>query len=188
MTSRDAADLYAPLRERWEYLRDLWRASYPNGPEVELSATYRDKEDQNAAHQRGASTLRWKQSLHNYEPAYAFDFFFEQDGRAIWDRADWYAEFGEMAKNVGLEWGGDWTRLVDRAHVQMPMTWYAALDGRIPELPPLPAKRTDEWQLVVHLRSNVMQVVPIPPGTHVVTRMDADKRRIWVDVREGDQA
>jgi hypothetical protein len=50
----------------------------------------------------------------------ASDLAFLQDGRASWSEAHDWDLLGEVAKAVGLEWGGDWTTLVDRPHVQLP--------------------------------------------------------------------
>src|SRR5262245_18668914 len=45
----------------------------------------------------------------------AADFAFTTKGRENWQL------LGQTAKELGLEWGGDWKTLVDRPHVQMPM-------------------------------------------------------------------
>jgi peptidoglycan L-alanyl-D-glutamate endopeptidase CwlK len=64
------------------------------------------------------------QSLHLY--GLALDATPLQDGRLPWedgederDAALW-ARYGAAAVAAGLEWGGNWTRLKDRPHVEMP--------------------------------------------------------------------
>ena len=180
MSSRDPHELHAPLRERWEYLRSWWETTHPWGPEVKLSTTYRNQDDQDREFAEGQG-VKWGQSLHNYRPALAFDFYFEDDGEAIWDNWSWYLEFGEMAKNLGLVWGGDWPSR-DGPHIQMPMTFIAASEGRIPELPPLPVEEYG-WALVVHLDRDVQQTIPIPEGFDVITRVDKGRKRVFVDIR-----
>lgn len=180
VTTRSPEALHRPLRERWEYLHSWWQKTHPWGPEVKLSTTYRDRDDQEREHREGQG-VKWGQSLHNYDPAYAFDFYFEDDGEAVWDRWEWYQEFGEMAKSLGLIWGGDWTSR-DGPHVQMPMTFFDALDARVPELTPLPAEEYG-WAVVVHLDRDVQQTIPIPEGHDVITRVDVGRKRVYVDIR-----
>lgn len=46
--------------------------------------------------------------------------FLDQSGRPSWDEDFPWRAYGECAKAVGLRWGGDWTTLVDRPHVELP--------------------------------------------------------------------
>lgn len=43
--------------------------------------------------------------------------FLAKGGGIAWDGP--WAEYGRRAKRRGLRWGGDWTRLVDRPHVEL---------------------------------------------------------------------
>jgi peptidoglycan L-alanyl-D-glutamate endopeptidase CwlK len=58
------------------------------------------------------------QSFHNF--GLAFDIVILGDGgKANWDTNDpAWKRAGEIGKSVGLEWGGDWTRLKDLPHFQ----------------------------------------------------------------------
>lgn len=66
------------------------------------------------------------ESYHNF--GLAIDFaLMSVDGQVIWDmkydgngnsRADWM-EVVEIAKDLGFEWGGDWTQFKDYPHLQM---------------------------------------------------------------------
>jgi peptidoglycan L-alanyl-D-glutamate endopeptidase CwlK len=50
----------------------------------------------------------------------AVDCAFLIDGKPAWpEKAPWRL-YGEMAKALGLVWGGDWKRFTDRPHVEMP--------------------------------------------------------------------
>lgn len=134
-SSRHPKYLHPELRLRWDWLIDTWKMFYPDQPVPMLSRTYRSKSAQEEAYNKGMSFARWKESLHNYNPCYALDFYFEgEDGRAIWD-FELYKEFGNNAKRLGLVWGGDWPA-VDGPHIQLPMTYQDAQNGRIPQLTP----------------------------------------------------
>lgn len=50
----------------------------------------------------------------------AIDFAFIKNGQPSFDESHPWDLLGLAAKTVGFEWGGDWTTLVDRPHVQMP--------------------------------------------------------------------
>lgn len=51
----------------------------------------------------------------------AVDFAFLKDGQPSYGEKHPWDLLGTKAKEVGLEWGGDWTSLVDRPHVQQPL-------------------------------------------------------------------
>jgi len=130
-TSRDPADLHPELRKRWFFLKQEWDANHDTN--VKLSCTYRNKTAQMQEFKGGDSKARWKESLHNYQPSYALDFYIEDNGKALWDTS-YYEEMAREAEAIGLE------SLIDQAdgtHLQLPMTYHDAQEGRIPELPDL---------------------------------------------------
>lgn len=96
---------------------------YRLGIDVLITSTYRDAESQAAIYAIGR-TLPGKpvthakpgQSLHNYKVA--FDFVPLVAGKAIWNDNRLWTICGEVAEAVGLEWGGRWTRPVDKPHCQ----------------------------------------------------------------------
>ena len=53
-------------------------------------------------------------SWHNF--GLAMDYKFEVDGEETWDGP--WDKFGSIARECGLEWGGDWKTFLDRTHVQ----------------------------------------------------------------------
>ncbi len=57
-------------------------------------------------------------SYHNY--GWAVDVVEYTNGSPNWKSKHWN-EIGEIGKKYGLVWGGDWTRLVDRPHLQLSM-------------------------------------------------------------------
>ena len=57
-------------------------------------------------------------SRHNYLPCLACDFGLFRGATFLTDDAD-YDMIGPPARAAGLNWGGDWTRFVDKPHVQL---------------------------------------------------------------------
>ncbi len=51
---------------------------------------------------------------------HAVDCCFVVNGRASWDDRHPWRLYGEMAKTLGLVWGGDWKGFTDRPHVELP--------------------------------------------------------------------
>lgn len=132
--TRNPEDMHPELRKRWEWLVDVWKEQYPNHPTPKLTCVYRDKPAQQRAYRSNKSNAQWKESLHNYKPSYALDFHFEEDNQAIWEFEP-YRKFGNNAKRLGLEWGGDW-HSKDGTHIQLPMTYIDAQNANIPRLTP----------------------------------------------------
>lgn len=52
--------------------------------------------------------------------AAAYDLVPIVDERAAWDRLDLFAELGRIGKELGLTWGGDWPKLKDMPHFELP--------------------------------------------------------------------
>jgi hypothetical protein len=116
----------------------VWRAPlvqealYCQGrvPRIELNAVrekaglppiYDEKE--------AARVVTWtRNSRHNRTPSEAVDLAvaIDPDGdgplkpRIDWHTASRYEAMGEMAKRLGLAWGGDWVRQRDLCHVELP--------------------------------------------------------------------
>lgn len=68
-------------------------------------------------------------SYHNYRMA--VDLAFYKDG-SYWQTAP-FNLIGEWGKEEGLEWGGDWTSLVDPPHLQLPDKDISALNKKYQE-------------------------------------------------------
>lgn len=54
----------------------------------------------------------------------AYDLVPLVDGKVAWDRLDLFAELGRIGKELGLVWGGDWPKLRDMPHFELP-NWRA---------------------------------------------------------------
>lgn len=92
---------------------------------IEITETWRDPKREDALHAQGitkATGLTCKHCIMaNGKPAsQAFDFaLYDEDGAYIADGTDgWYADAGDIAKELGLKWGGDFTN-PDYDHVEM---------------------------------------------------------------------
>lgn len=56
--------------------------------------------------------------------AAAYDIVPLVNKRSAWDRLDLFAELGRIGKELGLVWGGDWPKLKDMPHFELP-NWRA---------------------------------------------------------------
>lgn len=94
------------------------------GIDVMITSTYRDNEYQDFLYGKGrtdktskiVTNAKGSQSIHNYR--LAFDFVPLVDGRAQWNNLNLFKQCGEIAQQVGLEWGGDWVKFRDYPHCQ----------------------------------------------------------------------
>lgn len=116
--------------------RVIRRASQ-RGINIVITAEYRTIEEQNDLYAQGrttegpiVTTLQGGDSYHNY--GLAFDFaVLDENGHHHWDidrddngngTSDW-EEVGQIGKDLGLEWGGDWDDLQDFPHFQETFGW-----------------------------------------------------------------
>lgn len=98
-----------------------------------ITETYRGREAQEQAFKNGFSKARFGESLHNFNPCYAADVGFFHPTKGIsWDK-EHFKRFAVIAKEQGLEWGGDWA-FYDGPHLQLPMTLEDARKGRVPKI------------------------------------------------------
>ena len=91
--------------------------------DVLITSTYRDIESQNALYAQGRTTAgsivtnaKGGQSFHNWKCA--FDFVPIVSGKAQWEDKATFQKCGAIAKQVGLEWAGDWVKFKEMAHCQ----------------------------------------------------------------------
>jgi peptidoglycan L-alanyl-D-glutamate endopeptidase CwlK len=93
------------------------------GIDVIITSTLRDKESQDALYAQGRTApgpvvtkVKGGFSFHNY--GVAFDFVPIVSGKAIWNDGALWEKCGRIGEECGLEWGGRWTRMVDKPHFQ----------------------------------------------------------------------
>ncbi len=93
---------------------------------VKAIVTWRSPTDQNLAKAKGLSNAAAGESPHNcctpdgLPSSKAFDFaVFDDDGKYITDGTDErYTQAGEIAEQLGLEWGGRWKH-PDYDHIEL---------------------------------------------------------------------
>lgn len=169
MASRDPHDLHPDLRERWEWMKREWTDRHSDAPRPFLTCTYRPPSEQEALVAEGRSNAAPGRSLHNFEPALAFDVAFHKpEGGVTWE-FHWFEMWGELAEEAGLQWGGRWANLVDGPHVQWPTTWRAARAGKLPPLPPLPGENPLLQVSTLHIMradgtQDVVELDPVRPA------------------------
>lgn len=92
------------------------------GIKVVLTWGYRSITEQNRLYAIGRTTqgkkvtnARGGYSWHNF--GLAADYAFIINGKVTWDGP--WNQFGKIARECGLEWGGDFKTIIDRPHVQL---------------------------------------------------------------------
>ncbi|MGI8314813.1 M15 family metallopeptidase [Halobacillus mangrovi] len=116
-----------------EYKNELIATSKSKGIDIFITEGHRSVERQNNLYERGRSTdgrivtyAKGGESFHNY--GLAIDFALKLDnGDVVWDmrrddnkngESDWM-EVVAIAKDMGFEWGGDFSNFKDYPHLQM---------------------------------------------------------------------
>ena len=92
------------------------------GIKVILTWGYRSVQEQDALYAIGrtkpgkqVTNAQGGYSWHNY--GLAADYAFVLNGKVTWN-GPWDV-FGQVARQCGLEWGGDWAKFTDKPHVQV---------------------------------------------------------------------
>lgn len=57
-------------------------------------------------------------SMHQW--GIAFDIIRNDGKGAYYDNDGWFNKVGKIGKSIGLEWGGDWIKPIDKLHFQLP--------------------------------------------------------------------
>lgn len=79
---------------------------------------FRDPAKQAEAYAKGTSKAKPGFSFHNY--GLAVDVVFrDKNGNPSWDEKNDWQKLGQLGKEVGLSWGGDWKSFNDRPHFQL---------------------------------------------------------------------
>ncbi len=121
INSRSLNDLLPPVKSRAEKMIEGCKAV---GIDLLVTSTYRDNASQEALYAQGrtkpgkiVTNARAGQSFHNYRCA--FDVVPLRHGKPVWDAKDpvWQI-IGQIGKQCGLEWAGDWKRFKEFPHFQ----------------------------------------------------------------------
>lgn len=120
INSRNISDLHPTLeRACYEFIRRMDDNGFSH---VGISSTYRDNVYQEHLFSKGrtrpgniVTNARGGQSVHNYR--LAFDFFQNIRGKEWNDNSFWNTG-GNIWREMGGVWGGDWKHFVDRPHCE----------------------------------------------------------------------
>lgn len=119
INSRNLEDLIPRVKKKAEAFLAKCKES---GIDVLIYSTYRDNESQASIYAQGrtkpgkiVTNSPAGRSFHNHRVA--FDFVPMKDGKEQWSDTHLYAKCGDIAKSVGLEWGGNW-HFKDMPHCQ----------------------------------------------------------------------
>lgn len=119
--SRDISLLHPILRE---IIPQIIGQCAAVGLPVLVTDGFRSKAEQDALYAKGRTApgtivtqVRYPNSAHCW--GVAFDFCRNVRGREYDDSDGFFRRVAEIAKGYGLEWGGDWTRFVDKPHLQL---------------------------------------------------------------------
>ena len=93
-----------------------------HGIKVLFTQGYRSIGEQNKLYAKGRTSpgsivtnAKGGYSWHNF--GLGADYAFIVNGKVTWNGP--WGTFGKIAKECGLEWGGDWKKFKDRPHVQL---------------------------------------------------------------------
>lgn len=120
INSRNILDLEPEVQELcYKFIAECAK----NGIDVIITSTYRDNESQAALYAQGRTTPGRKvtnakpgNSFHNHRVA--FDFCPIVAGKAAWNDGNLFIHCGRIAKEIGLDWAGDWKTFKEMAHCQ----------------------------------------------------------------------
>jgi len=109
------------------YARALIRKALDQGIVIKVISGTRTYEQQNALYEQGRSKpgpivtkARGGHSNHNF--GIAFDIGLFENGKYV-PESSIYKVVGALGKEIGLEWGGDWTSIQDEPHFQLRPVW-----------------------------------------------------------------
>ena len=113
--SRDIADLRADVRANCIIFIDLCKEA---GLPVLITETVRDDEYQRYLAANGyASKTATRPTFHSVKAGLAFDICKNVKGHE-YDDLSFFDRCGQIAKQVGFSWGGDWKSFHDKPHIQ----------------------------------------------------------------------
>lgn len=120
--ARSEKNIATLLPEVRSYARALIHAASRQGIKAVITSGSRTYAEQNELYAQGrtkpgkvVTNARGGQSNHNFGVAFDVTIF---DGKnPVWE-SPLYKVLGNLGKNLGLEWGGNWTSIVDEPHFQ----------------------------------------------------------------------
>ena len=117
MSSRRIEDLSIELQHKYAEFKALMEQA---GIDFIVTCTYRSQEEQDRLWAQGRTVpgkrATWTRSS-RHTARTAFDIAIVKNGKVTWDVRDYFKP-GEIAKGIGLTWGGSWKK-PDYVHFQL---------------------------------------------------------------------
>lgn len=114
--------------------RALVQKAAANGIQIKIISGLRSYEQQDALYAQGrtapgpkVTNARGGYSNHNFGIAFDVGVF---SGNSYLPESPKYKAVGVLGMDIGLEWGGNWTSVVDQPHFQLRPTWASALSEK----------------------------------------------------------
>lgn len=129
---RDINALHPDLQEK---ISELLAVCEQSGLKIGICECLRTKAEQDALYAKGRTApgsivTNAKGSTYSsmHQWGVAFDFY-RNDGSSAYKDADgFFTKVGKIGQSLGLEWGGDWEKPVDKPHFQLPY-WGSTAKG-----------------------------------------------------------
>ena len=120
------------------------------GFKIKITESIRTVERQNELYAQGRATTgnivtnaKGSDYSSHHQWGTAFDFC-RNDGNGAYEDGDqFFSKVGSIGKSLGLEWGGDWTKPVDKPHFQLP-NW-GSTTTKLKQLYATPADFEKTW-------------------------------------------
>ena len=149
---RDRTKLHPKLQKK---LSELESACKKAGLKIQITECVRTVAEQDALYAQGRTTGEKGKTVTN-APGYsyssmhqwgvAFDYC-RTDKPNAFDNVDgFFDKVGKIGKSIGLEWGGDWKKPVDKPHFQLP-DW-GSTPTRLKMLYSRPEKFFESWSTI----------------------------------------
>ena len=120
--SKDLNLIHPKLRK---IVRILIGQCEDQGLPILITDGFRTQSEQDRLYNQGRTTagivvtnVKWPDSAHNW--GVAVDFCRNVKGREYDDSDNFFEKVAMIGKKLGLEWGGDWNKFVDKPHLQLP--------------------------------------------------------------------
>lgn len=122
------------LSEVQPMARALVQKAAANKIHIRIISGYRSYAEQNALYAQGRSkpgrevtNARGGHSTHNFGIAFDIGVF---SGRRYLGDSPKYRAVGALGMDMGLDWGGNWTSIVDQSHFELRPAWAQGLSQR----------------------------------------------------------
>lgn len=126
---------------------ELIKRAYHDGINIRITAGHRSNEEQQRLYNQGRTTpgnivtnARPGQSIHNFGLAIDYVLVNDADTTVSWVVNDKWRRVGAIGKQLGFQWGGDWTSFRDYPHLdlQRGLSLAQIQAGKRPAIPAVP--------------------------------------------------